>query len=149
MSRNDFTDLKISSRILLGPGPSMASPRVLRSMATPLVGHLDPDFLDVLAEEQKLLRFLFQTENQMTLAIQGTGTAGMEAALCNFIEPGDNVLVAIMGYFGERICEIASRYGANVDRLERPWGEVFEPDEIEAALQKKTCILFLNMDTQN
>jgi alanine-glyoxylate transaminase/serine-glyoxylate transaminase/serine-pyruvate transaminase len=115
----------------------MASPRVLRAMATPLVGHLDPDFLDVLDEEQRLLRFLFQTENELTLSIQGTGMAGMEAALSNFIEPGDDILVAIMGFFGERICEVAARYGAQVDRLERPWGQVFDPAEIEAALEKK------------
>ena len=75
----EYTDLDVSYRILLGPGPSMASPRVLRAMATPLVGHLDPDFLEVLNEEQRLLRSLFQTENELTLSIQGTGMAGMEA----------------------------------------------------------------------
>ncbi len=137
MEHKTFADLDVSYRILLGPGPSMASPRVLRAMATPLVGHLDPDFLEVLDEEGQLLRFLFQTENELTLAIQGTGMAGMEAALSNFIEPGDQILVAIIGFFGERISEVAARYGAQVDRLERPWGEVFDPGEIESALQKK------------
>ncbi|MFC1879518.1 pyridoxal-phosphate-dependent aminotransferase family protein [Chloroflexota bacterium] len=132
-----FTDLDISPRILLGPGPSMVSSRVLRAMATPLVGHLDPDFLQVLDEESQLLRFLFQTENKMTLSIQGTGSAGMEAALCNIIEPGDAILVCVMGYFGERICEIASRYGAKIDRIERPWGQIFDPAEIEAALSAR------------
>lgn len=137
MEQTHFTDLNVAYRILLGPGPSMAPPRVLRAMATPLVGHLDPDFLQVLKEEQQLLRFLFQTENKLTLAIQGTGMAGMETALSNFIEPGDSILVAIMGFFGERISEVAARYGAQVDRLERPWGQVFDPGQIEAALQKK------------
>ncbi len=137
MDQQNFTDLNISPRILLGPGPSMVSPRVLRAMATPLVGHLDPDFLQVMDDEQRLLRFLFQTENPMTLAIQGTGSAGMEAALCNFIEPGDEILVGVIGYFGERICEIALRYGAQVTRIERPWGQVFDPAEFETALGEK------------
>jgi alanine-glyoxylate transaminase/serine-glyoxylate transaminase/serine-pyruvate transaminase len=106
-------------------------------MATPVVGHLDPDFLVVMDEEQRLLRQVFQTQNEMTLAIQGTGSAGMEAALCNFIEPGDAVLVAVMGFFGERICEMAARYGAQIDCLERPWGEVFDLEQISAALRKK------------
>jgi alanine-glyoxylate transaminase/serine-glyoxylate transaminase/serine-pyruvate transaminase len=137
MDHTAYTDLNTSSRILLGPGPSMAAPRVLRAMATPLLGHLDPEFLKVMDEEAELLRFIFQTKNEMTLAVQGTGTAGMETALCNFIETGDSVLVAIMGYFGERLYEMARRYGAEVDRLERPWGQVFDPAEIAAALQAK------------
>jgi alanine-glyoxylate transaminase / serine-glyoxylate transaminase / serine-pyruvate transaminase len=137
MDTNAFADLDTSSRLLLGPGPSMAPPRVLRAMATPLLGHLDPEFLKVMDEEQQLLRRVFQTQNELTLSIAGTGTAGMEAALCNFIEPGDNVLVAVIGFFGERLYEMAKRYGAQVDRLERPWGEVFDPAEIEAALKVK------------
>ncbi len=137
MDKPELGDLDPSPRILLGPGPSMVSPRVLRVMTTPLLGHLDPEYLALMSEIQELLRALFQTKNELTLAISGTGTAGMEAALCNFIEPGDNVLVASMGYFGDRMQEIAGRYGAKVDRLERPWGQVFDPDEIEAALRQK------------
>jgi alanine-glyoxylate transaminase/serine-glyoxylate transaminase/serine-pyruvate transaminase len=132
-----YQDLDVSPRILLGPGPSMVSPRVLRSMATPLLGHLDPEFLQVMAEEQHLLRAVFQTQNALTLSIPGTGSAGMEAALCNFIEPGDPVLVAVMGFFGERLYEMAKRYGALVDRLDRPWGQVFDPQEIISALKSK------------
>jgi alanine-glyoxylate transaminase / serine-glyoxylate transaminase / serine-pyruvate transaminase len=130
-------ELDTSPRILLGPGPSMVPPRVLRSMTMPLLGHLDPEFLQVMDEEQSLLRFVFQTENELTLAIPGTGSAGMEAALSNFIEPGDQVLVAVIGFFGERLAEMASRYGAEVDRLERSWGEIFDPVQIEQALKKK------------
>jgi len=137
MTPNQISDLDLPTRILLGPGPSMVSPRVLHAMTTPLLGHLDPEFLQVLAEEQVLLRQVFQTRNELTLSIQGTGSAGMESALCNFIEPGDQVLVAIMGYFGERLFEIARRYGANIDRLEKPWGQVFDPTEIEAQLRTK------------
>ena len=137
MDLKAISDLNPSPRILLGPGPSMASPRVLRAMSTPLVGHLDPQFLTLMSEVQSMLRYVFQTENELTIPVSGTGSAGMEAALCNFIEPGDRVLVAINGYFGGRIYDMAGRYGAVVDKLERPWGEVFDPDEIEAALKSK------------
>jgi len=132
-----ITDLNPAPRLLLGPGPSMVAPRVLRAMATPLVGHLDPQFLEIMSEVQQLLRYVFQTQNELTIPVSGTGSAGMEAALCNFIEPGDRVLVAINGYFGTRIYDMAGRYGAVVDKLERPWGEVFDPEEIEAALKGK------------
>ncbi len=132
-----YTDLNTSERILLGPGPSMVSPRVLRAMAQPPVGHLDPQFLEVMGDVQELLRYVFQTENQLTIPVSGTGSAAMEAALCNFIEPDDDVLIAVNGYFGERLVDMAGRYGANVDRIDRPWGEVFTPEELDAALQKK------------
>lgn len=138
MNPNDFKDLEIAPRILLGPGPSMVDPRVLRVMATPVVGHLDPGFIQVMDDVQSLLRFVFQTKNEITLPISGTGTSGMETALSNFIEPGDNVLVAVCGYFGERLIEMAARYGAQVDRIDRPWGEVFTPEEVDAALAKKS-----------
>lgn len=136
MDVHHYSDLNLSPRILLGPGPSMVPPRVLRSMSTPLVGHLDPEFITLMQEVQQLLRYVFQTKNELTVPISGTGSAGMEAALCNFIEPGDRVLIAVQGYFGERLFEMAGRYGAQVDRIERPWGQVFDPGEIKAALQK-------------
>lgn len=137
MDITQITDLNTAPRILLGPGPSMVSPRVLRAMSTPLVGHLDPQFLALMDEVQHLLRYVFQTSNELTVPVSGTGSAGMEAALCNFIEPGDRVLVCINGYFGERMYDMAGRYGAQVDRLERPWGQVFDPNEIESALKGK------------
>jgi alanine-glyoxylate transaminase/serine-glyoxylate transaminase/serine-pyruvate transaminase len=137
MAETFTKELDTSQRILLGPGPSTASPRVLRVMATPLIGHLDPEFLVVMEEEQRLLRQVFQTKNELTLAIPGTGSAGMEAALCNFVEPGDSVLVVVIGYFGERLCEVVARYGAQVDRLELPWGEACDPKFIEAKLAEK------------
>lgn len=136
-----YTDLDTSERVLLGPGPSMVHPRVLRAMAQPLVGHLDPQFLAVMGEVQELLRFVFQTRNRLTIPVSGTGSAGMEAALCNFIEPGDEVVIGVNGYFGERLCNMAQRYGATVRRLEKAWGEVFSPDEIEAELKKKPAKL--------
>ena len=126
-----------AARLLLGPGPSMTSPRVMLALQTPTVGHLDPSLLALYEEEQKLLRGAFQTQNEWTFALSGTGTSGMEAALANLIEPDDDVLVAIHGYFGERLAEIASRQGAQVERINRPLGEIFSVEEIEAALAKK------------
>ena len=132
-----IADLNPGTRLLLGPGPSMVHPRVLRAMATPLVGHLDPDFLRILGDIRLLLRRLFQTENELTLAISGTGTSAMEAALANLIEPGDPLLACVHGFFGDRLAEIARRYGAQVERLERPWGAYTEPDAVEPALRKR------------
>lgn len=136
MDITEIRDLNTSPRILLGPGPSMVAPRVYRALSAPLVGHLDPEFIQLMQEVQRMLRYVFQTENELTVPISGTGSAGMEASLCNFIEPGDRVLVAILGYFGERLFEMAGRYGAQVDRIEKPWGQVFDPDEIKSALGK-------------
>jgi len=129
-------------RFLLGPGPSNVDPRVLRAMTNPAVGHLDPYLLKIYAEEQELLRMVFRTENKWTFALSGTGTSGMEAAMANLIEPGDQVLIAINGYFGSRLSEIASRLGAHVDRIECPLGDIFIVETIEAALEKKSYKLF-------
>ena len=126
-----------TARLLLGPGPSMTSPRVMRALQTPTVGHLDPSLLALYEEEQRLLRATFQTKNEWTFALSGTGTSGMEAALANLVEAGDDVLVAIHGYFGERLAEIAMRQGAQVERINRPLGEIFSVEEIESALEKK------------
>lgn len=142
MTDKYYSDLNPHERILLGPGPGMAAPRVVRAMATPPVGHLDPDLLAIYAEEQELLRYVFQTQNEWTFALSGTGTSGMEAALSNLIEPGDNVLVAIIGYFGERLAEIAARQGANVDKISKPLGEIFTVEEIETALKEKAYKVF-------
>ncbi|MEJ2757748.1 MAG: alanine--glyoxylate aminotransferase family protein [Anaerolineales bacterium] len=137
MDSSRFSDLQITQRVLLGPGPSMVEGRVLAAQSMPVTGHLDPDYLKVMADVQDLLRYTFQTENEVTISLSGTGTTGMEAGVSNFVEPGDNVLVAINGYFGMRIAEMAERNGGNVDQVEKPWGEAFSPDEIEAALAKK------------
>ena len=101
-----YTDLNTPARLLLGPGPSLVPPRVLRAMATPTIGHLDPAYLAVMDETMALARYVFQTQNPFTLVLPGPGTAGMEAALFNFIEEGDPVLVCVAGYFGERMVEM-------------------------------------------
>jgi alanine-glyoxylate transaminase/serine-glyoxylate transaminase/serine-pyruvate transaminase len=129
-------ELNPPQRLLLGPGPSLVSPRVLRAMATPLVGHLDPAFLVIMNEVQGMLRAAFQTQNPFTIAISGTGSAGMEAALVNVIEPGDTVIVGVNGVFGTRMADIVGRNGATLVKLEVPWGQTFPRAAIEEALKK-------------
>jgi alanine-glyoxylate transaminase/serine-glyoxylate transaminase/serine-pyruvate transaminase len=123
-------------RILMGPGPSDIHPRVLAAMAKGTVGHLDPYYLKLMDEMQALLRATFQTQNRMTFAVSGTGSAGMEAAVVNVIEPGDRMLVCVNGVFGARMADVATRAGAAVTTIERPWGEVFPPDQIADALTR-------------
>ena len=121
-------------RLLLGPGPSNAHPMVLEALARTPIGHLDPLYIELMAEVQELLRYVWQTDNRLTLPMSGTGSAAMEATLANTIEPGDTVLVAVMGYFGQRLVDMAQRYRANVVTIERPWGEAFSLAELEEAV---------------
>ena len=136
-----YADLNLKPRTLLGPGPSGVHPRVLQALAYPPVGHLDPQFLALMNEVQELMRFVFETQNALTIPVSGTGSAGMEAAFANFVEPGDSVLIGVNGYFSERMVDIAGRYGALVHRLDRPWGDVFTAEEIDAALRKQPAKL--------
>jgi (S)-ureidoglycine---glyoxylate transaminase len=128
-------DLLPSPRILLGPGPSMADPRVLRAMATPLLGQFDPEFTGIMNEVMALCRFAFQTANIRTFPVSGTGRAGLEAAMTSLLEPGDRVVVGECGNFGRLLLEIADRCGAEVVPVRAEWGHVIEPEAIEAALQ--------------
>ncbi len=129
-------ELAPSPRILLGPGPSNVHTRVLKAMSTPLVGHLDPEFVRLMEETKALLRFVFQTKNTLTLPISGTGSAGMEACLVNLIEPDDEVVVGVNGVFGTRMVDIVERCGAKPVKVETEWGRVFAPEQIQAALQQ-------------
>lgn len=124
------------SRILMGPGPSDVSPRVLSAMAAPTIGHLDPYFLQVMDETQQMLRQVFRTENRLTMSVSGTGSAGMEACVANLIERGDRMVVCTNGVFGGRMADVATRYGADVTSIERPFGEVFDPNEVAETLGK-------------
>jgi alanine-glyoxylate transaminase/serine-glyoxylate transaminase/serine-pyruvate transaminase len=121
-------------RTLLGPGPSDIHPRVLAAMARPTVGHLDPYYLEMMDKLQAGLRELFRTKNRMTFAVSGTGSAGMEATVVNLIEPGDAMLVGVNGVFGARMTDVAQRAGAKVTTIERPWGQVFTPEEVARAV---------------
>lgn len=123
-------------RLLLGPGPSMVHPRVLRALSAPLIGHLDPAFLTVMNDIQTLLRHVFQTTNRFTIAISGTGSAGMEASIVNLVEPGDAVVVGINGVFGTRLASIVERCGGKAIRVEAPWGKCLDTLAIEQALRR-------------
>ncbi len=129
-------ELVVPHRILMGAGPSASYPEALRAMSVNTLGHLDPEFIGIMNNVGAMLRAVFRTKNPITGAISGTGTAGMEAALCNLIEPGDEVLVCVAGYFSSRMQQMAERMGAQVRVLERPWGTVFTPDEVRDALSK-------------
>src|SRR5690349_9412530 len=121
-------------RVLLGPGPSPVEERVLAAMSAPMLGHLDPLFLKCMDDIQEMLRYVFETDNRVTIPISATGSAGMEAALVNVIEPGDEVVVCIHGVFGERMRDIVERAGGRAIVVEAKWGEAIDPKKIEAAL---------------
>jgi len=123
------------ARILMGPGPSNVDPRVLLAMAKPMVGHLDPEFIRIMNNLQDLLRSIFNTKNSLTIPISGTGSAGMEAAFVNVVEPGDRVLVCINGVFGERMADVAERCGANLKTISAPWGKAFDLDVVQKELR--------------
>jgi alanine-glyoxylate transaminase/serine-glyoxylate transaminase/serine-pyruvate transaminase len=111
-------------------------PRVLAALGLPLLGHLDPEFVALMDETQGLLRAAFRTQNRLTMAVSGTGSAGMEAVVVNLIEPGDKMLVCVNGVFGGRMADVAGRAGAEVATIERPYGEVFDPEEVRAAVRR-------------
>ena len=141
--------LDVPPRLLLGPGPSNAHPRVLQAIGMRQLSHLDPAFVKIMNETQELLRYTWQTDNELTLAISGTGSAAMETAVANVVTPGDVVLVGVMGYFGERLVEMASRHGADVRTIEKPWGEVFEPSGIYAAVEehRPSVVMLVHAET--
>jgi alanine-glyoxylate transaminase/serine-glyoxylate transaminase/serine-pyruvate transaminase len=128
-------------RTLMGPGPSDTHPRVLQALAKGTVGHLDPYYLETMNGLQEMLREVFRTKNQMTMAISGTGSAGMEATVVNLIEPGDSMVVCVNGVFGGRMVDVAERAEAKVTKVERPWGEVFTVDDLKAALAAKPKVV--------
>ncbi|MBX6395237.1 MAG: alanine--glyoxylate aminotransferase family protein [Alicyclobacillaceae bacterium] len=130
----------LPQRILLGPGPSDCHPDVLKAMASPLVGHLDPAFLDLMNETMERLRQVFQTRHPLTLAMPGTGSAGMETLLVNALEPGDRVVIGINGLFGERMADVASRTGAEVIPVRASWGCIVDPEQIRDVLRRHTGV---------
>ncbi len=133
--RRQTSQLDMPPRLLLGPGPANVNPRVLAAMSMSPVGHLDPSFLALMDEIRDLLRYAWQTENELTIAVSGTGSAAMEATLANVVEPEDVVLVGVKGYFGNRLVDMAGRYGAQVQKMTKPWGQVFSLEEIKTGLE--------------
>src|SRR2546422_664551 len=142
-----FAELNLPNRNLLGPGPSNVHPRVYRAMQQPVIGYLDPAFIQLMDDTQRPLRTVFRTENSMTMAVSGTGTAGMETAIYNVVEPGDTAVVCENGFFGIRMADMVKRCGADVILLEQEWGRIIEPEQVEAALKdagrrvKVVCIV--------
>jgi alanine-glyoxylate transaminase/serine-glyoxylate transaminase/serine-pyruvate transaminase len=147
--RDSFPPLSPPKRLLLGPGPSPVEPRVYEALRKPIVGHLDPYLFDVAAEIRELLQCVFETRNELTLVVSGTGTSGMEAAISNFVEPGAKVAVFVNGYFCERIAEMVRRQGAELVRLERPWGEAFDAGEAREFIRRErpAVVAFVHGET--
>jgi alanine-glyoxylate transaminase/serine-glyoxylate transaminase/serine-pyruvate transaminase len=139
----------LPERLLLGPGPSNAPPRVRAALAQPLLGHLDPAFLAILDEVQERLRGLFGTANPMTLPLSATGSAGMEACLCNLLEPGDEAVIGVAGVFGERMCDVAGRIGARVTRVATEPGTVLDADAVAEAIRRvrPRVVAFVHAET--
>ena len=131
----------------MGPGPSNPYPEVVSAFTRPLLGHLDPEFLEVLDETCERLRAVYQTTNALTLPLSGTGSAGMEAAFVNLVEPGDVVVVGVNGLFGERMCDVAARLGADVVRVDAPWGEPLDPDAVVGAHRAPKVIALVHAET--
>lgn len=127
-------ELKVPVRILMGPGPSTVHPNVLQAISTPLLGHLDPEFLKVMNDTTKLLQLVFETDNVQTMAMPGTGSAGMEAVFVNLLEPGDKVVICVHGLFGERMVDVVDRIGCEVVRIDAPWGAHIDPEHVELAI---------------
>ena len=126
-------------RILLGPGPSNVEPRVLQAMMAPLLGHMDPIYFECMDETQALLRRVFETENRVTLVVPGTGGAGMEACLANLIEDGEEVVVCVNGFFGQRMAELAERWGGKVLRVETEWGRPLDMEIVRETFRKSSA----------
>ena len=136
MTSSYMNELSAPQKVLLGPGPSSVHPRVLAAMASPVMGHLDPAFFQVMDDVCDMLRMVFNTENKMTVPISSTGTGAMETACANIIEPGDEVLICRNGYFGIRLADIAERCGATVHLFDTPWGKAVNPQALRDELKK-------------
>src|SRR6202050_4257429 len=144
-----FSTQQPPRRYLFGPGPSMVHPRVYEALSKPIVGHLDPYFIQVMGDVQQLLKPAFGTSDGATLVISGTGSAGREAAVANFVEPGAKIAVFANGYFSDRLTEMAKRQGANVVRFEKAWGEIFSDDEASEFLdrEKADVVAYVHAET--
>src|SRR5579872_5323833 len=137
----------LTDRVLMGPGPCNPYPEATEGLARPMLGHLDPEFITVLDETCDRLRSLWQTTNPVTLPVSGTGSAGMEAAFVNLVGPGDTVVVGVNGLFGERMCDVAARCGAEVVRVDFPWGQPVDPDAILSAHPSPKLIALVHAET--
>jgi alanine-glyoxylate transaminase/serine-glyoxylate transaminase/serine-pyruvate transaminase len=144
-----FAPLQPPARYLFGPGPTQVDPRVYQALSRPIVGHLDPYFIQAMLDVQELLKTPFGTKTASTLVISGTGSAGMEAAVANFVESGEKFAVFANGYFSDRLTEMGRRQGANVVRLEKAWGDTFSDDEAKEFIhrEKPKVVGFVHAET--
>lgn len=144
-----YPPLRAPKRLLFGPGPSMVAPRVYEALSQPVVGHLDPFFFQTTEEIRSLLGYMFSTRNEFNLAVSGTGSSGMEAAVANFAEPGRKFGLLVNGYFAERIGEMAARQGAPVVRLEKPWGQPLDPQQAREFIRRErpAVVAFVQAET--
>src|SRR5215510_12276905 len=129
--------LPSSERILLGPGPSLIAPRVMRAMAAPVLSHLDPEFVPLMDEVRALLQRVFRADSKsLTIATSGTGTSAMEAAVANVVDDRTRAVVVVTGYFGDRLAQIIERYGARVRRIDVEWGRAVDPQRLKDELMR-------------
>jgi alanine-glyoxylate transaminase / serine-glyoxylate transaminase / serine-pyruvate transaminase len=147
-----MTPLPASERLLLGPGPSMISPRVMRALGAPVLGHLDPDLLAMMDETRAQLGRLFRApEGSLAFAVSGTGTSGLEAAVANLVQDGTRVLAVVNGYFGDRLAQVCERYGGRVTRLDGEWGRACDPQRVREALAREganiVCVVHAETST--
>src|SRR5580700_1495406 len=144
-----FPALKPPQRYLFGPGPTMVDPRVYQALSKPIVGHLDPYFIEVMGDVQRLVKMAYGTRDGATLVISGTGSAGMEAAIANFVEPETKFAVFANGYFSDRLTEMAKRQSANVVRFEKPWGTTFTDEEAAEFIrhEKPRVVAYVHAET--
>ena len=133
--------------VLMGPGPCNPYPEVMEAFARPVLGHLDPEFIELMDEVGDRLRAVFRTENRLTFAVSGTGSAGMEAAVVNFVGPGDTVVIGVNGVFGGRLCDVAERCGAEVVRVDAPWGTPIDPQTLLDAHPSPAMIVVVHAET--
>ena len=138
-------EIKVPARILMGPGPSNVHPRVMQALSSPTVGYMDPTFIELMDSTVELLREVFQTKNFLTLPVSGTGSAAMEAALGNILEPGDTVIIGLNGFFGDRMSQMASRWDVEVALVEAEWGHIIEPEAIEKELRRHKKVKLVAM----
>lgn len=137
LNADDFRDINPGDRVLMGPGPSDVPARTLQAIAAPCIGHLDPYFLAIMNETQNLLRALFQTDNELTIPVSGTGSAGMETCFVNLVEPGDEAAVCVNGVFGTRMADIVKRIGGKLIRIDAEWGTAVDPEAVKRAIKGK------------
>ncbi|MEQ9423945.1 MAG: alanine--glyoxylate aminotransferase family protein [Cyclobacteriaceae bacterium] len=133
-----LNEFHTSRRVLMGPGPSEVHPRVLQAMSTPLVGHMDPEFVDIMDDIKLMVQRCFQTQNELTFVVSAPGSAGMETCLVNLLEPGDEAVICINGVFGNRMADIVERCGAKLIKVEAPWGEPIDAEQVKQALEKSS-----------